>query len=505
MKKLLFFVFSFCFLLQAHAQQIVREWVYKPDNTSKSFTASLLTRNGDVLLTGAYGPNVVGAIYQKIYMLVKPNLDTIWVKNGSSISRGGNDGIIQTPDNGFAYYGGQQYSNPNAAGPSLHRLDANGNTRWTKQYPTGYWEFGQKILLAPDSGFFFGGWSQMAGTPRSFTLARADSLGNLKWRKHYNWHLNDNLSDIQHTRNGNIIMYGTTITNTERIKLLLVNQNGDSVLGRTLSIIGDPNRHERIFWDRCTITSLSDNGFLIAAEIDTIPATGQKLGMMVKVNANLQPQWHYIHRSMPNNVLFIKAKELTDSSVVVLGFSRQVAAGTTPNNQFFLYHLGKKGGLQNIYTFTSALGQKIFPIVMEALPDSSFIIGGYAIITSQSYPMAFYLAKVKIPGLPPAMPAPAIVSGIKPDFSLYEINLGQSYPNPTASEAIIPYSLPKNYNQASITIKEIATGKEIRRYELKKNSNSLTIDISNLSNGLYLYSLEIDDKPVATKKLAVMK
>ncbi|MBK0404290.1 T9SS type A sorting domain-containing protein [Adhaeribacter sp. BT258] len=497
MKRIILLIVFYIFSFQVSAQQIVREWVYKSGNSDRTFASNSLTSNGNVILAGSYGANPT---YQTIYMLVKPNLDTIWVKNGF-LNAGRAFGILQTPDNGFAFYGTQKYTNPNATGPSLQKLDANGNIKWTKQYATGYWESGEKLLLAPGSGYFFGGTNQVANIPKAFTLNRTDSLGNLKWRKHFNWHLNDFLADIQHTRNGNIIMYGYTGA-PQRLKLLLVNQNGDSVLGRKITIIGDPNRHERMMFNGCIIIPLSDNGFLMAAEIDTV--NGQMLGMVVKVNANLQPQWHYIHRTLPNNVVFIKAKELTDSSVVVLGFNRQVTTGTQ-NNQFFLYHFSKRGTLQNIYPFTSTVGSQIRPLILQALPDSSFIIGGRAATTAQFFPLAFYLAKVKIPGLPPAMPAPAIVSGTKPGYSTAEINLGQSYPNPTASEAIIPYALPKNYSNASILIRDIATGRAIGKYQLKRNSRSLTVDVSNLSSGLYLYSLVVDEKPVATKKLAVMK
>lgn len=115
----------------------------------------------------------------------------------------------------------------------------------------------------------------------------------------------------------------------------------------------------------------------------------------------------------------------------------------------------------------------------------------------------FYVAKVKILGLPLPLP-PVNISGTNEEL-ISGIGLGQSYPNPTAAEAIIPYKLPKNYRQASIIIREIATGREIKSYELKRNESILKLDLRNFSNGMYLYSLVVDEKPIATKKLAVMK
>ncbi|HSI90721.1 MAG TPA: T9SS type A sorting domain-containing protein [Adhaeribacter sp.] len=100
---------------------------------------------------------------------------------------------------------------------------------------------------------------------------------------------------------------------------------------------------------------------------------------------------------------------------------------------------------------------------------------------------------------------PTVLSSPKPEIAREVISLGQSYPNPATASAIIPYTLPEQYSKASILLREIATGREIRRYELKRGHSSLNVDLSNLSNGLYLYSLVVDEKPVATKKLAVMK
>jgi hypothetical protein len=156
MKKLLLFVLSFGFWFQTQAQQIVGEWVYKSGNTDRGFAASSLTKSGNIVLAGNY---TVNPAHQTIYMLVKPNLDTVWVKNGP-LHSGERFNIVQTPDNGFAYYGTERYFNPNAVGPSLQKLDANGGTKWTKQYTPGYWESGQNLLLAPDSGFERAKWPE---------------------------------------------------------------------------------------------------------------------------------------------------------------------------------------------------------------------------------------------------------------------------------------------------------------------------------------------------------
>jgi hypothetical protein len=49
------------------------------------------------------------------------------------------------------------------------------------------------------------------------------------------------------------------------------------------------------------------------------------------------------------------------------------------------------------------------------------------------------------------------------------------------------------------------TGREVGDYAIKKHSSSLEVNLKDFSNGLYTYTLLVDEKPGATKKLAVLK
>lgn len=95
------------------------------------------------------------------------------------------------------------------------------------------------------------------------------------------------------------------------------------------------------------------------------------------------------------------------------------------------------------------------------------------------------------------------VSGIS-EMPKERISLGQSYPNPATETTIIPYTWPVTAKQASIIIRDI-TSREVRKYALPKNSNSLEVNVSGLRNGLYTYTLVVDEKPLATEKLAILK
>jgi hypothetical protein len=499
-KSLVLLLFGFSILTETNAQQLVQERLYKVGTTVRSFASSALTREGNVIM---FSVETTSMINQNYLSLIKPNTDTLWIRKGDLNSVG--NGLKQVPDSGYVVHFTKRYTSPTASGPVLQKFDKNGNLQWTKPYAMNAFDTGQRLLTAPDSGYFLGGRTIIGGKNRRFTLARTDSLGNVKWRRKYDWTNSDFFSDIQHTLNGNIIMYGVT-ANPERLKLMLVNQQGDSVLGRTLTIIGG-NRVEAMFSDFCSITPLSDKGFVMAAEIDTtVTGASPYLGMVVKVNANLQPVWHYIHRTLPNNVYFTRSRELTDGSIVMLAHERKGAAGT-PGNKFFLYHFSSTGALLNIHTFTSSIALQIRAFTMEALPDSSFMIGGQGVITgSPNYTYGLYLAKVKIAGMPAGLQLPnAVINNVKPDLAADKATLGQSYPNPTTSETTIPFSLPKNSKAATICINEVVTGRQVKSYKLRPEETRLKVDLNDLSSGMYTYTLQIEGKPVATKKIVVIR
>ena len=85
------------------------------------------------------------------------------------------------------------------------------------------------------------------------------------------------------------------------------------------------------------------------------------------------------------------------------------------------------------------------------------------------------------------------------------IALGQSYPNPAQTETIIPYTLPEGCRSSAIRVIDIFTGREVKRYSLKAQpgAGNLIISLEGMRVGLYAYILLIDDKPIATRQLAV--
>lgn len=94
------------------------------------------------------------------------------------------------------------------------------------------------------------------------------------------------------------------------------------------------------------------------------------------------------------------------------------------------------------------------------------------------------------------------ITGIK-DISK-DIKFSNAYPNPASASTTISYSLPKNSNNARIVIRDLlgATVKEIPITDFKGKK---TITTSDMQDGIYFYSLVLDEKIITTKRLIIRK
>jgi hypothetical protein len=499
MKHKLFLLLLLVTCLQVQAQQTTfSERAYRIGTTGRKFSASTLTRQGNILFSGPIAN--INNWEKDIFYLITPNLDTVWSRKGPIISRVEQD-LAATVDGGFILAGTLKHrvNNRDTEDMLLHKINANGQQIWTRTIDASVLDADMafSVLNMPDRGYVIGGRGGIPNKESLYSIIRTDSLGNIIWRRSFDRTSSDRFTAMCRTQNGNILTVGNKriAPTLEHIKLQLINSNGDSLTSNVLNLHG-VNRSEAIQTALHNVISLSDGGFLMNAWLDTtINGNLGFLGMLVKVDSNLQPVWKHVYRPFftPHRN-FIKAQELADGSIVAVGYDMPTGIQPATGN-IYLHHISAIGAPINLYTFTSA-----YPVVeiktMQAMPDSSFIVGGTCYNANND--RAFYVAKLKVQGLP------KVISGLPSESIAQKIELGQSYPNPTASTAIIPYTLPVSYRHAQIIVRDI-TGREVGNYALKKNSSSLEVNLSNLHNGLYTYTLQVDGKPVATKKLAVMK
>jgi hypothetical protein len=85
---------------------------------------------------------------------------------------------------------------------------------------------------------------------------------------------------------------------------------------------------------------------------------------------------------------------------------------------------------------------------------------------------------------------------------LSSAQLGEVSPNPVKGTASIQYAIPEGSTRAHLHITD-ALGRQIKTIQLT-TSGVINIDVTSLVSGVYNYSLIVDNKTVATKKMTVV-
>ncbi len=87
-----------------------------------------------------------------------------------------------------------------------------------------------------------------------------------------------------------------------------------------------------------------------------------------------------------------------------------------------------------------------------------------------------------------------------PKPTLSDIEFSNPYPNPVTTQTKINYFIPFSYNNATIVIRNII-GTTMKEYQILYQEGKITLDFSDFDEGIYFYSLIIDENIFLTKKI----
>lgn len=77
-------------------------------------------------------------------------------------------------------------------------------------------------------------------------------------------------------------------------------------------------------------------------------------------------------------------------------------------------------------------------------------------------------------------------------------------PNPAQHRTVFSYRLPKDAAKGTITVTDL-DGREVATLQIKEPVGNVTWDIENIREGIYLYSLVVDGRALATKRLVIVR
>ena len=247
------------------------------------------TSDGGYIITGSSK----GDSYNSVLVLLKLDAagDTMWTRIIGCSNELYGWRVRQTSDNGFIILASTDDSNKDFEGFALIRINATGDTLWTKTYVNNYGTGIGDILVLDDGSLIIIGDTHDSNTGLYyFFMMKCDETGNILWNKELvNKDLPVNLSGscIGKTTDGNFIIAGTFNRSQflNGLALFKINSSGDT-LWTKLFLVADPYPTD--------IHLAHDGGYILS----TTPPSGGKDGL-IKTDSYGNVEWVKKYWNMP--------------------------------------------------------------------------------------------------------------------------------------------------------------------------------------------------------------
>ena len=82
--------------------------------------------------------------------------------------------------------------------------------------------------------------------------------------------------------------------------------------------------------------------------------------------------------------------------------------------------------------------------------------------------------------------------------------VSEVYPNPASNSVSLDYQLTPQVNDAQVKVYNVL-GSVVREAELSRGTGKMRLDVSDLNNGIYFYSILVNNDVYQTKKLIIQR
>lgn len=225
-----------------------------------------------------------------------PSGNIAWSKNYGGTGFENGTCIIQESTGGFLIGGrSKDYSN-GLFDFYLIKTDINGDTIWSKNYGGGDNDEITSMRQTLDGGFILSGNSNsFSNGLKDFYLIKINAAGDTTWTKHYGDSLNQSSNSVRQTTDGGYIMVGASYDNLHiNMYVVKTNSDGDTLWTKKYEEAGRNSEGNDII-------QTADGGFALTGRMDASgPNAGNGL-FIVKMNSIGALQWKREYRMETNN------------------------------------------------------------------------------------------------------------------------------------------------------------------------------------------------------------
>jgi hypothetical protein len=296
--------------------------------------------------------------------LIKVNAtgDTLWTRTYGGTNADEGFSVQQTADTGYII-AGESYSFGNAEQVYLIKTNALGDTIWTRTYGGTSFDEGSSVKQTMDGGYVVAGWTSSFGNSSQVYLIKTNASGDTLWTRTYGDVGDDNGSSIQQTSDTGYIVAGSTTSfgNLGQVYLIKTNASGDTLWTRTYGGADyDIGR---------SVQQTTDGGYIITGETYSFGNLYQVY--LIKTNASGDTLWTRTYGG-PNDDLGYSVQQTSDGGYIVAGRSDGFGNGV----QVFLVKTNASG--DTLWTRTHGGAGEDLGYFVHQTTDGGYIVTGWS-------------------------------------------------------------------------------------------------------------------------------
>jgi hypothetical protein len=268
--------------------------------------------------------------------------------------------VEQTWDRGYIIVGYSR-SYGNADQVYLVKINATGDTLWTRTYGGEAGEAGYTIQQTTDRGYIVAGWTGSYGNSGQVYLVKTNASGRTLWARTYGGASDDGGYSVQQTTDRGYIIAGYTYSFGNGIQVYLVktNASGDTLWTRTYGGAGDDYGR--------SVKQTSDGGYIVAGEYDYGGTNPQVY--LVKTNASGNTLWTKTYGGTGDNHGY-HVQQTIDGGYILAGWTNSYGNG----GQVYLVKTNATG--DTLWTRTYGGASFDWSFSVQQTLDWGYIIAG---------------------------------------------------------------------------------------------------------------------------------
>lgn len=172
------------------------------------------TNDGNYAMCG-YSTSYGAGTEDVLIIKMDDNGNILWTKTWGGTGRDRAQEIVQTSDNGYIVCGYTTSPPAQYFDGFLLKLNASGDTTWSRRYGTALFEDFNSVKQLADGGYIAGGQGNNGGNGLDQYLVRTNSSGDTTWTKRFGTLGTDNIEYIHPVADGFLLAGGTDGTGSD--------------------------------------------------------------------------------------------------------------------------------------------------------------------------------------------------------------------------------------------------------------------------------------------------